>query len=489
MDAAIYTRISLDRDGDSFSPERQEALCRQLAASRGWTVRRVYTDRDLSGWKDVRRPEFEAMMKAVDRGDVKAVVAYSLVRLGRRATKLGEFLERLTERGVTLALVDMNIDTASPAGELMFTVVAGLAQLESKQISDRVKSFETVAAQRGRIHSGGMRHYGYQRDGAVVPEEAEVIREAAQRLAAGEGLRGVATDLNRRGLLSTTGRQWYTGNLRKMVLSPRLVGVRTHNGDRTPGTWEPILAEADQEDVRAALALRQSRAMGAATTRHLLTGLAVCGRCGKPMQASKARSQYRCFSAPGREACGAVVVSMERLEEHAARGLLDWVAGAHMRMGGEAGALADLERLAEEDAAALGRLNRMCFVERTLSEAEWRPMRDEIVTRLDETKANLARLRVQVAEQAGALPPGDREALQAWWDGAAFEDRRAALRASLTGVVVRPKGPAGHRFDPARVELQWRLPFVLEGGRQRWESMTDEERAAGWERLAAEDGD
>ncbi len=54
--AAIYCRLSTDRDGDSLGIDRQETLCRELAESKGWAVAQVYSDRNISAYAGKRRP-------------------------------------------------------------------------------------------------------------------------------------------------------------------------------------------------------------------------------------------------------------------------------------------------------------------------------------------------------------------------------------------------------------------------------------------------
>ena len=81
--AAILTRISLDRTGDSASPERQEWASRQLAEQKGWSVVQVFADRDTSGFdRRARRPGFEALKGSIRAGEVDAVIADSLSRIG-----------------------------------------------------------------------------------------------------------------------------------------------------------------------------------------------------------------------------------------------------------------------------------------------------------------------------------------------------------------------------------------------------------------------
>src|ERR1700683_2430620 len=130
--AIIYTRISLDRTGESLSPDRQETLCRSQAEAKGWTVVEVAGDRDRSGWKrGIARPGFDRVEQAVRDRDVDVVMAYSLSRLGRRASGLLAFAELLQDHDVGMLFVDQGIDTTTPGGRLFFTILAGVAAMDA----------------------------------------------------------------------------------------------------------------------------------------------------------------------------------------------------------------------------------------------------------------------------------------------------------------------------------------------------------------------
>ncbi len=494
MRAGIYTRISQDREGDSFSPERQEKLCRQLAEARGWEVVRVETDRDKSGWKkNVQRPGFEALLAAVDRRELDVVMAYSLVRLGRRSIQLLELLEYLRERGAALALYDLNIDTSTAVGQMFFTFVAGMAQLEAEQTSERVKSYNKLAAGQGWLHSGGSRQFGLDRSGWPHPDEAGVVLEVAARLIDGESLRRVATSLNERGVTTTTGRQWSGPTLRQMITSPRLAGLRAYNGTEVPGTWpgaaEPVLTPERRRELVDALERRRPAVVASSAVRHLLTGLVRCGTCGETMKTMGFRlrdgrtfPRYQCVKQPGKASCGRVAVTKDSLDAFVTSEVLDYVARASMRVteDGSEATLDELARLVRDDEAGLADLTDARFVHRLIGDDEFRAARVKLQGRLNENRERLAALRAHAGEVAGVLRPGDRESLQAWWDAASIHEQRAALRGALTDVVVNPaRQRGGNRFKPERIELRWRLDFYRRAGEARWAAMTEEERETG----------
>ena len=135
MRAAIYSRVSTE-DQQSAA---QAAACREEIERRGWELVGAFTDDGISGMT-ISRPGFDAMMAAVRAGTVGAVVAAAGDRLGRSTIHVMQIEEELRERGVALVLLRGNVDTSTPAGLLMFTVLAGMARFERDLIADRTRA-------------------------------------------------------------------------------------------------------------------------------------------------------------------------------------------------------------------------------------------------------------------------------------------------------------------------------------------------------------
>src|SRR5438105_1425755 len=98
--AALYCRISEDREGDGAGVRRQEADCKALAKRRGWLVADVFIDNDVGAYAGKRRPEYVRMVQAIKAGDVDAVIVWHLDRLTRRPAELEDFFEVCDAAGV-----------------------------------------------------------------------------------------------------------------------------------------------------------------------------------------------------------------------------------------------------------------------------------------------------------------------------------------------------------------------------------------------------
>lgn len=129
-----------------------QVLDRQLDELKSAGCDRIVTEK-ASGGKDVERPEFEHLRRDLRKGD--RLVVTELSRLGRHTGKLVELNDELQERGVGLRVLNLDIDTSTPSGRLIFNVVAAVAQMERELLIERTRSGLAAARAQGRI--GGRR--------------------------------------------------------------------------------------------------------------------------------------------------------------------------------------------------------------------------------------------------------------------------------------------------------------------------------------------
>src|SRR5205823_7447648 len=119
------------------SPETQLEKCKALPALNDCQVE-VFKDLDYSG-KNTKRPGFTQLIERAQGGDVFVVACYSISRLSRDVPDLYQTLKTLKQSGVGfVSATDPLYDTTSPFGEFILGIVAGVAQLERRQTSQRV---------------------------------------------------------------------------------------------------------------------------------------------------------------------------------------------------------------------------------------------------------------------------------------------------------------------------------------------------------------
>jgi DNA invertase Pin-like site-specific DNA recombinase len=187
---ACYVRVSTaskSRQGETTSlaqnPEVQEQPLRQLIAQRGWELYRVYSDR-ASGTKE-RRPGLDALMADARRGAFDVVVVWRFDRFARSVKQLVLALEEFRSLEIDFVSHQEALDTSTPMGMAMFTVIAAMAELERSVIRERVVAGLEYARQRG-TRSGrpvGRPKAVFRRDQApYLRAQGHSLREIARRL-------------------------------------------------------------------------------------------------------------------------------------------------------------------------------------------------------------------------------------------------------------------------------------------------------------------
>lgn len=476
--AAVYCRLSQDRTGAGVVVERQERDCRELAASLGWTVTRVYVDNDVSAYRKKPRPGYRDLLAAVEASEVNAVLAWHTDRLHRSPKELESYIDLCEPRGVVTRTVRAGeLDLATASGRMVARQLGAVARYESEQTSGRVKAGKADAASRG-AWSGGQRIYGFEvvalserkfGDSAlrVVPDEAEVVREATRRVLAGESLRSIARALNEAAKKTTQGKAWTGSALRKVLLRPATAGLRGSAGEVVgPGQWEPLVAEDQWLGVVAILSDPARRTTERYTRRYLGSGLYACGVCGGPLTGNTTagggpgarRAAYRCRVAD-RDGVSHVVRDVQRLDGFVVDVLVARLSKADA-LAASAPVPEDMTPMHIEAAALRARLDEAArgWAAGALTQAQLLAATQMLRGRLEDVERRIGRAR-----QGGALDGlTGVEDVRAAWEGMTLDRRRAVLDL-LAGVTVIPRQhagrlPGGDYFDPSSVEIRWKTP-------------------------------
>lgn len=130
----------------------EQNLNRQLDMLNKYGIDKIYSEKITGTRKD--RPELQKMLENLSNGDT--VVIESLSRLGRSTKNLIELMELFYDKGVNLVSLKENIDTTTPTGKLLFTLISAISQFERDCLAERTK--EGLAAARARGRKGGRPH-------------------------------------------------------------------------------------------------------------------------------------------------------------------------------------------------------------------------------------------------------------------------------------------------------------------------------------------
>ena len=203
-----YRRVSDVSQVDGSSLAGQAAQLCAYADQRGWQIEiREEEGGHGSGKSVVGREALLATLAELDAGEHDALIVTKLDRLARNTFDGLSIMRRAMDNGWTIVILDLSVDTSTPVGEAMVTVLWAFATYERRVILERTAAGRK-AAQLAHKHLG--RHSGV--------EPATLARIVSER-DNGALLRTIADGLNRDGLTSATGRPWNTGTVARVARS------------------------------------------------------------------------------------------------------------------------------------------------------------------------------------------------------------------------------------------------------------------------------
>jgi DNA invertase Pin-like site-specific DNA recombinase len=144
--AAVYARVSTTNNGQS--PEMQLRELSEYCCRRGWSVAE-YVDIGISGAKE-KRPELDRLMSDANRRRFDAVVVWKFDRFARSVSHLLRALETFQALGIEFVSLSEQLDTSTPTGKMVFTVLGAVAELERSLIVERVRAGLRNARAKGK---------------------------------------------------------------------------------------------------------------------------------------------------------------------------------------------------------------------------------------------------------------------------------------------------------------------------------------------------
>lgn len=145
--AAIYARVSTTNHGQDVQVQTREL--EQFSQARGWRLADSYRDVGISGSKD-RRPELDRLMRDAHARKFDVVVVWRFDRFARSVSHLLRALETFNALGIQFVSLSEQMDTTTPAGRMVFTVLGAVAELERSLIVERVRAGLRNARAKGK---------------------------------------------------------------------------------------------------------------------------------------------------------------------------------------------------------------------------------------------------------------------------------------------------------------------------------------------------
>ena len=423
--AAIYCRLSKDddeREGESASIQTQKAMLEQFCEAQGWEVVAVYQDDGFTGL-NMKRPDLERMLKAIERKQIDVVLTKDLSRLSRNYIDTGRLLEEFfPKNGVRYLAINDSVDTEAENAFDITPFRAVMNQMASADTSKRVHSAYVTKAREGKF-TGCVAPFGYRKNEGnknqlePEPDTAPIVRHIYNLALTGKGPNAIRRILedeqvccpawwNREKgyrdyttkyekINPETGRFiWDFTTIKEILENPVYIGViasqkavyKFKTGwlrEKKPDEWivvpdmhEAIVRHEDFELVQEKI--KERKRPDAFGNFSIFAGLVKCGQCGSSLNIRRANQKgnemiYTCsrYNKYGVKHCSQhrmkydtlYGIILEQIRSYAKQALEneDEIAGRLMRESeqDEHGERAFVERSISEDTARLAALDKL----------------------------------------------------------------------------------------------------------------------------------
>jgi DNA invertase Pin-like site-specific DNA recombinase len=203
----------------------QKATITAACRDRHWELLEIVEDIGFSG-RDLRRPAMQAALLRLADGKANCLVVAKLDRLSRSLLDFAGLSDQARRGGWGLVTLDLMVDTTTPAGEALASVLATFAQFERKMIGLRIREALHQLRAQSRVYST-YTPLGFRREGgALVRDRAQqrTVAKARALYADTGSFRRVAAWLNEQGLLSAGGAPWRSDSVKRMFRLNDLIG-------------------------------------------------------------------------------------------------------------------------------------------------------------------------------------------------------------------------------------------------------------------------
>lgn len=253
---AAYCRVSTDREDQANSLQSQRTyFAAYIQQHQGWRLTEVFADEGISGTSTRRREAFNRMVDLAEAGELDLILTKEVSRFARNTVDALEYTRRLKRLGVGVIFINDNIDTRENDGELRLTIMASIAQEESRKTSERVKWGQLRRMEAGVVF-GNNSTYGFDtRHGrlSVKPEEAEVVRLIYHKfLDQGKGTHVIARELYEAGIPPPrTAEKWSCVMVLRVLRNEKHVGDLLQKKHVTPDylTHKKVLNRGQEEQI------------------------------------------------------------------------------------------------------------------------------------------------------------------------------------------------------------------------------------------------
>ena len=423
MTAVIYARYSSDNQREE-SIEGQIRECTAYAEKNGITVVKHYIDRALSAKTD-NRPDFQQMIKDSEKRLFDIVLVWKLDRFARNRYDSAHYEYQLERNHVKLVSATEPISD-SPAGIMVKSMLTGMAEYYSAELSEKVVRGMTENVLKGK-YNGGTIPIGFKVDEEkffqIDPLKAPFVVEAFQRYNEGATMKELMNWLNDSGVTTNRNQKFTYNSVQKLLTNKRYIG-ENHFKDIVMPDSIPAIVDKDLFEGVQLKIKKNSRAPARhkAEDDYLLTTKLFCGMCGAMMfgECGTGRNKvvhhyYKCATAKRFKTCKKKTVRKEWLE--------DLVVAETMKLIQDDAVIdaivAEVMELQDQENTTLPLLEKQMRevengIENMLNAIQAGVLTNSTKSRLEKLEAQQKELEVRIAEEKIARPRLSENQVRFW---------------------------------------------------------------------------
>ena len=326
---AAYCRVSTDKDDQTNSLiSQRKYFANYITHHDDWVLSDVYYDEGISGTQTKKRARFNTMIEDAMRGEIDLILTKEVCRFARNTVDTLSYTRKLKDNGVGVIFTIDNIDTRDSDGELRLTIMASIAQEESRKTSERVKWGQKRRMEQGIVFGRDLIGYNV-RNGelAINEEEVPIVRAIFHKYTnEGKGTHVIARELTEEGLRPKRVKLWSANVILRVLRNEKYVGdlcqkktftpnYLTHAKKYNRGNEEMVYLKDHHEPIidRDLWNRTQEELLRRAPTeemkskhsnRYWCSGKLYCGMCGqryvsrtKKLKNGTTYKAWRCYAA------------------------------------------------------------------------------------------------------------------------------------------------------------------------------------------------
>ncbi len=329
LKVAAYCRVSTDKEDQANSLSGQiKYFTDYISNHTDWQMCEVFYDEGISGTSIKKRASFNRMIEDATLGKMDLILTKEVSRFARNTVDTLSYTRKLKEMGIGVLFMTDNIDTRDSDGELRLSIMASIAQEESRKTSERVKWGQKRRMEQGVVFGRNMLGYNVK-DGKLYinPDEVDIVKQIFDKfLYDNKGTHVIARELREAGIKPKRAKAWTNTSILRILRNEKYVGDLCQKKTFTPDylshskkynrghedmiyikdhheaiidrdTWEKTQNELIRRSPSDDLKTKHSN-------RYWCSGKLICGECGmrfvshtKKLKGGSIHKAWRCYAA------------------------------------------------------------------------------------------------------------------------------------------------------------------------------------------------